>query len=113
MATVATYFPYSELNNGMPSTLDEFHRELGAYARVRILHLCSVLNAMLLPRDENFINQEAHDALVRAFFEPKISEYLLRKDGDVRFVFHRQQILFVAKTAILNCSDVGLVPDRT
>jgi hypothetical protein len=108
MATVATYFPYSELNNGTPSTLNEFRTELGAFARSRVLHLCSVMNAMLRSDDE-FINQKAHDALVRIFFEPQLAEYLLRKEGDVRFVFHRQQILFVAKTAVLNCPDNGLV----
>ena len=112
MATVATYFPYSELNNGLPSTLVEFQRELGAFARSRILHLCSAINASLRSEDDKFINQKAHDGLVRAFFEPQVAEGLLRKDGDVRFVFHRQQILFVAKTAILNCPDDGLVPGR-
>jgi len=112
MATAATYFPYSELNNGKPSTLNEFRRELGAYARSRILHLCSALNAMLRSEDDDFINQKAHDGLVRAFFEPQVAEHLLRKDGDVRFVFYRQQILFVAKTAVLICPEEGLVPGQ-
>src|SRR6202035_697930 len=101
MAVVATYIPYSELNDGKPSTLDQFHAQLSVFARTRILHLCSVMNA-LLRSDENTINQKAHDAMVRAFFEPQLADRLLMKRGDVRVVFHRQQILFVAKTAVLH-----------
>ncbi len=106
---VATYVPYSEVNDGKPSTLEEFQVELGVFARSRILHICSVINA-LLRSDEEPVNREAHDALVKAFFEPQLADRLLRKEGDVRFVFHRQQILFVAKTAVLHCPDDGLVP---
>jgi hypothetical protein len=57
MADVATYIPYSELNDGKPSTLEEFYAELSIFARSRILHLCSVMNA-LLRSDGNPINQE-------------------------------------------------------
>jgi hypothetical protein len=110
MAAIATYIPYSELNDGEPSTLDQFHAQLSAFARTRILHLCSVMNA-LLRSDENTINQEAHDALVKAFFEPQLAQRLLMKRSDFRVVFHRQQILFVAKTAVLHCPDDGLIPD--
>lgn len=106
---VATYFPYSELNDGKPSTLQEFQAALGAFARSRILHLCSVMNAALRSEKET-INRKAHDALVKAFFEPQLADRLLRKEGDVRFVFHRQQILFVAKTAVLHSREDGLVP---
>lgn len=109
MALVATYVPYSELNNGKPSTFDEFCGELGVFARTRILHICSAMNAALFS-NEDALNQEAHDAFVRTFFEPPLAERLLRKQGDVRFVFHRQQVLFVAKTAVLACSDDGLIP---
>jgi hypothetical protein len=104
---LAQYVPYSEFNNGKPSTLDEFRSELGAFARRGILHLCSVMNALLRSEPET-INQRAHDALVKAFFNPHIAYDLLRKQGDVRFVFHRQQILFVAKSAVLYCQDEGL-----
>src|SRR6266404_1310341 len=110
MASIATYITYSELNHGEPSTLDQFHAQLSAFARTRILHLCSVLNA-LLRSDENTISQKAHDALVKAFFEPQLAQRLLMKRGDVRVVFHRQQILFVAKTAVLHCPDDGLIPN--
>src|SRR5437660_9122285 len=106
MAAVATYVPYSELNDGQPSTLDEFCGQLGTFARSRILHLCSAMNAALRS-NEDPINREAHDALVKSFFEPQLADRLLRKKGDVRFVFHRQQILFVAKTAVLHCPDDG------
>jgi hypothetical protein len=109
MAVVATYVPYSELNDGKPSTLDEFCGEVSAFARSRILHLCSAMNAALRSNEDS-INREAHDALVKTFFEPQLADRLLRKQGDVRFVFHRQQILFVAKTAVLHCPDDGLVP---
>lgn len=112
MARVATYVPYSELNRGVPSTLTEFREELRAFSRTSVLHLCSVMNAMLRS-DDDPINERAHRALVKSFFSPDIAVQLLRQDGDVRFAFHRQQILFVAKTAITHCADVGLIAEAT
>ncbi len=111
MATVATYIPYSELNKGQPSTLDQFQKEVGAFAKSRMLHLCSVMNAILRPQSqEEFINEPGHNALVKAFFQPDIAQALLRRGEDVRFVFHRQQILFVAKTSLLQGTEGGLIP---
>ena len=109
MALLATYVPYSELNDGKPSTLSEFYCEVARFSRSPLLHLCCAMNIALRSTKET-INVQAHDALVETFFEPHVANHLLRKYGDVRIVFHRQQILFVAKTAILQCRDDGLVP---
>lgn len=103
----ATYFPYSELNNGQPSTFDQFKSELSHFSRTRLLHLCSTLNAILRSEDDYPVNRRAHDGLVRLFFEPNISNFLLANRGEVRFTLHRQQILFVAKIAILYGNDDG------
>lgn len=110
MATFASYVPFSELNDGTPSTLEEFRKEVAVFSRTRLLHLCSVVNALLRSNDGP-VNVAAHDSLVKAFFEPDTARRLLKKHGEVRFVFHRQQVLFVAKTALLVCSEEGLVPD--
>lgn len=77
MALLATYFPYLELNNGKSSTPQEFEDGLGKYARSRMFHLCSLMNAMLRS-DEDILNWRAHDALVKTFLEPAIVGGMLK-----------------------------------
>jgi hypothetical protein len=105
MAVFATYIPFSEINKNKPSTIDEFHNAIVTFPRMRLMHLCSAMNA-LLRSDTEPINRKAHDSLVRTLFDEPTAAALLSSREDVRFVFHRQQILFVAKTAIMSCSDL-------
>jgi len=104
MAIIATYIPFSEINNNKPCTLDEFHDAIKAFPRLRLLHICSAMNALLRSEDEP-VNLRAHDSLVRNLFDEATAALLLDQRDEVRYVFHRQQILFVAKTAILYCVD--------
>jgi hypothetical protein len=98
MATIAQYIPYSEVNNGKASTVNEFESEISKYSARRLLHVCSAMNA-LIRSEEATINRAAHDSLVNTLFERDLARRLLNREGDVKFAFHRQQILFVAKTA--------------
>lgn len=87
------------MNNNIPSTLEEFITEVKKYPRNRLLHLCAAINA-LLRADEDPINKPVHDSLVRLLFPKEIAAVLLSRQGNVRFVFHRQQVLYVAKIAV-------------
>src|SRR5262249_93722 len=113
MAKFATYIPFSEINNNVPCNLDEFHDAIKAFPRTRLLHLCSAMNALLRSDDEP-VNLQGHDSLVRNLFDGSTAERLLAPREERRYVFHRQQILFVAKTAILYCGDNDQAnnPDR-
>ena len=104
MATFATYIPFSEINGGNASTLDDFHTAVKAFPRIRLLHICSAMNALLRSETEP-VDKLSHDLLVRELFDPRTAAYLLAPRDEVRFVFHRQQILFMAKTAITHCVD--------
>jgi hypothetical protein len=104
MAVFATYIPFSEFNDNKLSTLDEFHQAIKAFPRKRLLHICSAMNALLRSEREP-VNRNAHDSLVKDLFDEATAVTLLQPREEVRYVFHRQQILFVAKTAILLCAD--------
>jgi hypothetical protein len=104
MAVFAVYIPYSEINGGVPSTLAEFHQSIETFPRSRILHFCTAMNYLLRSDDEP-VNGLAHDSLVRTLFKPDDASNLLQQREEVRYAFHREQILFVAKTAIMQCAD--------
>jgi len=62
------------------------------------------MNALLRSEDEP-VNIQAHDSLVRNLFDGATAARLLAPREERRYVFHRQQILFVAKAALLHCGD--------
>jgi hypothetical protein len=104
MVVFATYIPFSEINENKPSTIEEFHKAIAAFPRTRMLHICSAMNALLRSEDQP-VNIAAHDSLVRNLFDDATAASLLQPREEVRYVFHRQQILFIAKTVILYCAD--------
>jgi hypothetical protein len=109
MAKFALYIPYSDLHDNTPSTLENFRARLSTFSRIRILHICSTINAALR-EDKDPRSAAAHDNIVRHVFSPETAERLLRRNENVRFVFHRQQLLFMMKEALLNCHDDGRAP---
>ena len=83
------------------------------FQREQVVYAACFDNAFLETWDRK-INKEAHAELVRDAFFPDLAENLLNVcDRDQRFVFHRQQILLVAKEAIINCTDQGINPFAT
>src|SRR5712691_7968680 len=106
MPIFAIYFTFADINQNQPSTLETFHNRLAALPKVPLVRVCSVMNAMLRS-DTEPLNTAAHDGLVRAFFPAHLSARFLQKTQGqpVRFVFHRQQVLFVAKEALSHSSD--------
>lgn len=106
---IVTYFTYSELAGTPPTTIEEFRAELTKFGRAPVIYACCVINAVLRDWDGHF-NHDAHDALVRTSFPPEIANVViaaLHNPSRPRGLFHRQQLLFVGKEAIMVCGDSG------
>ncbi len=74
-----------------------------------MLHICSAINAALR-EDDDARSAKAHDKIVREIFSQQTAERLLKRDENVRFVFHRQQLLFMMKETLHNCRDDARTP---
>ena len=111
MAQVATYYSYGLLT-GRASTLDEFRTELKKYSRDQIVYLCSAMNVLLRSWFRGAPDNANHEALVRMLLDEATAYQLLMRSAgqETYFVFHREQLLFVAKEAILSCPAAGLNP---
>ncbi len=111
MATVATYYSYGTLT-GTPSTLAEFRAELQPYSRDQMVYLCSAMNVLLRSWLRGIPDPVSHESLVKMLLDDSTAEQLLKgsKAPEPLFVFHREQLLFVAKEAILFCPEAGLNP---
>ena len=112
MAGFATYFTYG-FWHGQESTIEEFRVALSQYSRDPLIYLCSAINAVLRCWQGGAPNVEEHGHLVRSLFQPAEAERLIQgsqSQQEPHFVFHRQQLLFVAKEAILHCPTSGVDP---
>jgi hypothetical protein len=106
---IVTYFTYSELAGTPPTTIQEFHAELAKFGRAPVIYACSVINAVLKDWDGHS-KPEAHDTLVRNSFPPEIANVViaaLHNPSRPRGLYHRQQLLFVSKEAVMVCRDSG------
>jgi hypothetical protein len=105
---------YAEAFGGLRPTLTEFRARLAAVSKVHLVRICAVLNAFLRPEADSpeLFNAAAHRAFVRAYFSGEVGKKILRAtEGDrPRVVFHRQQLLFVAKEALQYASDDASLP---
>ena len=45
--TPVSWIPFSELNDGTPSLLTDFHRALSAFSRDPMLRLCATMNNLM------------------------------------------------------------------
>ena len=109
----STYIPYAEINNDVPSTIGEFRAELSKFVCESVVYVCSVINIILRTWGGGRLDVDAHEELVRNSFPPDIAENLIKMsklEMGTRRIFHRQQLLFVAKEAILHCPSRGLDP---
>lgn len=111
MAQVATYFSYGRLS-GSPSTLVQFRTELQRFSRDQMVYLCGAMNTLLRSWFGGAPDPTSHELLVRMVLDAAAAEQLLQgsKAQEPRFVFHREQLLFIAKEAILICPEAGLNP---
>jgi hypothetical protein len=96
-----------DVTNGTPSTLQDFRRELSKFHRDALLQFCGLANNLLF-RDPRRFYQQIHDEFVRRFLPNEISRLIAPHPGvPPRVVFHRRQLLFLAKEALFNCTPSG------
>jgi hypothetical protein len=110
---LGSYVSWAEANNGKPSTLEQFREYLARYSRSKVVYLCSVLNSFLNPWEGPKLSLDSHAEFLRYAFPPPFSERLVKASMNPpnrRFVFHRQQLLLVAKEAILHCEEPAQDP---
>lgn len=105
---------YREVFGGSRPTLTDFRARLAAVSKIPLLRICAVLNALLRPEADSpeLFNTAAHRAFVRAYFPGDLGKNILRATSGERprVVFHRQQLLFVAKEALQYASDNAGLP---
>ena len=96
------YLTYSEVSK-QKCTIDDFRTELRKFARESCLRACSTLNSLLESWKRSF-DEGLHTKLVRDAFAQPLADQLITLQ---RPIFHRQQILFVAKEAARFCGEAG------
>jgi hypothetical protein len=110
---LGSYVSWAEANNGKPSTLAQFREYLSRYSRSKVVYLCSVLNSFLNPWEGPKLSLDSHAELLGHAFPPPFAERLIKASmnpANRRIVFHRQQLLLVAKEAILRCEEQAQDP---
>lgn len=111
---LATYISHQEYYGQTCSFLD-FRIFLRKFNKGKLVYTCGVINA-LLETWQNKINTKAHEKLIKDAFFPSDADQLLqicRESEHPRFVFHRLQLLFVIKEAIIECEEDGINPFQT
>src|SRR5260221_3870598 len=110
---IATYITFAEFNGGRPSSPQQFHDELAKYQRDGVIALCSTMNCLLKTWIGGRVDSKAHDLLAQSAFSVDLAARMKRareNAANPRVVFHRQQLLFVAKEAVLHCKNEGINP---
>ena len=99
----------AEVFGGPRPSLDDFRTRLAALPKVPVVRVCAVLNAFLRSdaSSPELLNFASHRALIRAYFPAVIAKRILAvsEGANPRVSFHRQQLLFIAKEALLYASD--------
>ena len=101
---IILYLSYSEIT-GQQTSLEEFRKLLSKFPVRAVLLACSLINCVL----HSIINERdegAHDQILLDLFPKAIADRLqLECRSEGRAVFHRQQLLFVAREALSCCRE--------
>jgi hypothetical protein len=101
---LGTYISYKDVT-GHSCTLDLLKEFLSKHKRSEVLYLCALLNAALESWTSN-VREEVHGRLIEFAFLPKDASLLkkvISSSSHPQLVFHRAQILFIAKQALHFC----------
>jgi hypothetical protein len=117
--TIVTYFSFSELNNGVKATIEEFRAELSKFNAIQVLYACGVMNSMTRDWQGN-TRPGVVEELVRNSFQKWAADQIiaeLHNPRRPRGLYHRQQFLFVAKESLSYCPTTGgknpLLPEHS
>jgi hypothetical protein len=108
----ATYFSHALLHNNQSSTREQFRASIVPFARDRLVYLAAAINSMLQSWKGGIPDLTAHSAVVNSIFPADQASKLIAgsKSAEAHFVFHREQLLFVAKEAVFHCPEEGIDP---
>jgi hypothetical protein len=105
MSTYATF----ESMHGRKSTIEELIALLRPFSRESVLYLCFVIGAILKMWDPDECPDSEYALLIRSTFEWLRADWYCfsARTNDPEYVFHRRQLLFIAKLAVQHCSSIG------
>jgi hypothetical protein len=104
---LGVYWTFQDLNNGEKSSLEEFRRQLSIFHRDAIVYFCGLTNTLLF-RNPGRFNLQAHNDFVRLYLPTDLQKRMTyHPSGVPAVVFHRQQLLLLAKEALFNCNTEG------
>jgi hypothetical protein len=97
---------------GRKSTPDELIEDIRAYTQKSVLWVCAVIvTGMQLWTRIDLQPFDVYQRLLTLFFDPSLSSRLMAgywASEPRRILFHRRQILLIAKLAILHCTGPGI-----
>ena len=99
---------------GNSCTVEQLKTFLSPHNRSEVLFLCALLNTVL-ETWAGKVREDVHGQLVEMAFLPEHATRLkkiISSSSHPKVVFHRAQIIFVAKQAVLCCQDDETVLDR-
>ena len=108
---LAVYETYEDLY-GRKSTLDELIADVGQFTQKSILWVCGVIvSGMQLWNRIDAQPEDVFGRLIRLYFDRSLHLRLIAGHWSAnprRVLFHRRQILLIAKIAIKHCSGSGI-----
>jgi len=109
MTELAVYETFEEMF-GRRCTLDELIRDIGSFPAICLV-LCATIVTGVQLWDRVDSRPEAYASIPSPFFLATIFAFRFIEgywSHPKRLLFHRRQLLLIAKLAILNCSGSGL-----
>ena len=110
---LGTYISFRDVT-GKSCTIDQLNLFLSKHKRSEVLFLCALLNTVLETWSGK-IQEDVHGQLLDMAFLPDHASRLkamISSSSQPMLVFHRMQIMFVAKQAVISCQYEGNVSDR-
>ncbi len=104
---VERYLTFAEFNGGTPSAEKDFREELGRYSVETVFRFCITANILIYGIDPD-PNKAVQAQLVRHACMPETLPVNEAVALTSHTLFHRQQLLFVAKESLILCGDTGL-----
>ena len=97
---------------GQQLRFEELCESLSGFSRNSVLWVCSYIGVSLQLWNRNSDDSPNVEYLINVFFEPRLAQRLLLRrqflSEGKRVVFHRRQLLFLAKLALSHCTDQGV-----
>lgn len=107
MIDVEAYLTFAEFNGGVRSTREEFRSELSRYSLAEVFSFCIIANIVIYGVEPD-PNRVVHDQIVKHACLPETLPLKMAAALSKRALFHRQQLLFVAKESLIVCAGKGI-----